>query len=84
MILFQSIIVLLVSNMSTWQYSDLLVTSQTTCDECDGWVVITNDNPGELTIYTRQGTLFTQHFTKVCPNRWCRKGFPMDMQQKMV
>ena len=63
------------SNMSTWQYSDPLISSKVVCDECDGCLVSTNDSPGEVTIYTRQGTKFAQHFTKICPNRWCRKLF---------
>ena len=61
--------------MSTWQYSDPLVSSRVVCDECGGNLVSTGDNPGDVTIYTRQGTIFAQHFTKVCPNHWCQKIF---------
>ena len=61
--------------MSTWHYSEPLISHQTICDECHGNLVLSDDEPAEVTIYTREGTRFSQHFTKVCPNRWCRKRY---------
>ena len=61
--------------MATWQYSEPLITKVGTCDECLGNLVMSDNKPAEMTIYTRHGTKFCQHFTKVCPNRWCRKRF---------
>ena len=37
--------------------------------------MLSDNEPAEVTIYTRNGTKFSQHFTKICPNRWCRKKF---------
>ena len=61
--------------MSGWQYSEPLITTAITCDECGGNLSISDNHPAEVTVYTRVGTQFRQHFTKVCPNRWCRKKF---------
>ena len=36
---------------------------------------MSNDEPAEVVLYTRNGTKFSQHFTKLCTNRWCRKRF---------
>ena len=36
---------------------------------------MSDNQPAEVTLYTRHGTKFCQHFCKVCPNRWCRKKF---------
>ena len=61
--------------MSSWKYSDPLKSKLEVCDECHGNLVFSDDDPAEVTIYTREGTKFCQHFTRVCPNRWCRKRF---------
>ena len=61
--------------MASWEYSDSLVTNAVSCDECLGSLVMSDNQPAEVTIYTRYGTKFFQHFAKVCPNRWCRKKF---------
>ena len=61
--------------MAAWQYSEPLITQAVICDECHGNLVMSDNLPSEVTIYTRHGTKFSQHFTKVCPNRWCRKKF---------
>ena len=37
--------------------------------------MLSGNQPAEVTLYTRHGTKFCQHYTKVCPNRWCRKKF---------
>ena len=34
-----------------------------------------SDPPAEITIYARNGTKFSRHVHKECPNRWCRKRF---------
>ena len=60
--------------MATWEYSEAFVSKRVTCNDCHGDLVL-EDHPSELTVYTRGGTKFAQHFTKVCPNRWCRKRF---------
>ena len=60
--------------MATWKYSDQFVTDRVTCDDCQGDLVL-DEHPAELTVYTRGGTQYSQHFTKVCPTRWCRKRF---------
>lgn len=61
--------------MASWQYSDSLITSAVSCDECHGSLMLSDNQPAEVTLYTRHGTKFCQHYTKVCPNRWCRKKF---------
>ena len=58
-----------------WQYSKDLVTTVSECEECLCTLVLSDNEPAEITIYTRQGTLFSQHFTKECPNRWCRRRY---------
>ena len=63
------------SRMSEWEYIESLKSQRTSCDECMGTLVESQDNPAELTIYTRQGVKFAQHFHKECPNRWYRKTF---------
>ena len=59
----------------TWKYSEPLVTKLVTCEDCHGYLELRDDRPAELTVYTREGTKFAQHFTKVCPNRWCRRRY---------
>ena len=61
--------------MATWTYSDSLITDCETCDECKGDLILSQEHSAEITIYTREGTKFAQHFHKDCPNRWCRKTF---------
>ena len=63
------------TSTQSWNYCEDLVTDQTVCDECKGGLVDSKDPPSEVTIYTREGTKFAQHFHKECPNRWCRKSF---------
>ena len=63
------------SSAQFWEYCEDLVTDHTFCDECKGDLVDSKDPPSEVTIYTREGTKFAQHFHKECPNRWCRKTF---------
>ena len=63
------------ASVQAWNYCNELVTDQTVCDECHGDLVDSKDPPSEVTIYTREGTKFAQHFHKECPNRWCRKTF---------
>ena len=60
--------------MATWSYVDPLITQKSNCDECHASLKADND-PAEVTIYTREGTKFSQHFAKECTNRWCRKRF---------
>ena len=60
--------------MATWNHSEPLLSKNVVCDECNGDIVL-EGKPSELTIYTQQGTLFAEHFAKVCPNRWCQKKF---------
>jgi hypothetical protein len=61
--------------MASWEHSVSLQTDHIICDECKGALVESKDDPAEITIYTREGTKFGQHFHKECPNRWCRKTF---------
>ena len=61
--------------MTNWEYCERLITHRTTCDECNGDLVLSNDDPAEVTLYTREGTKYAQHYHKECPNRWCRKTF---------
>ena len=58
-----------------WEYIEALVTDKKYCDDCKGDLEPSNDPPAEVTIYTREGTKFAQHYHKECPNRWCRKKF---------
>ena len=60
--------------MATWTYAEPLVTPKTVCDDCHATIKVDND-PADVTIYTREGTKFAQHFAKECTNRWCRKRF---------
>ena len=60
---------------TTWNYIEKFVTDKTSCDECNCELVYSKDDPAEITVYTRDGTKFAQHFHKECPNRWCRKTF---------
>ena len=60
---------------TTWNYIEKFVTDKTRCDECNCELVYSKDDPAEITVYTRDGTKFAQHFHKECPNRWCRKTF---------
>ena len=61
--------------MASWEYCEDFITDHTVCDECKGDLIDSKDPPAELTVYTREGTKFAQHFHKECPNRWCRKTF---------
>ena len=61
--------------MATWNYSKPLESKSTLCDECECNLIKSDNPPAEVTLYTRNGTKFAQHFSKVCPNRWCRKVF---------
>ena len=56
---------------SNWEYTEDLISAKTDCDECGGSLVASHDLPNEVTIYTRNGTKFAQHYLKECPNRWC-------------
>ena len=69
--------------MSTWKYSDPLVTQKIACDDCHG-TLVHDDEPSDVSLYTREGTQFAQHFAKVCPNRWCRKRFYYGYSVKCV
>ena len=51
-----------------------MITSKSDCDDCHAALKADND-PAEVTIYTREGTEFAQHFAKECTNHWCRKRF---------
>ena len=62
-------------NTATWSYIQELVTDKRKCDECNCDLVDSKDDPAEITVYTRAGTKFAQHFHRECPNRWCRKSF---------
>ena len=66
---------LLSADMATWNYSESLISKAVNCDDCQGNLTLSDNQPAEVTVYTRMGTKFSQHFTKVCPNRWCRKKF---------
>ena len=59
----------------SWGYLEDLITDRTNCEDCRGDLVASSDPPSEVTIYTRNGTKFAQHYHKECPNRWCRKSF---------
>ena len=61
--------------MINWTHSDALISSVKLCDECNCDLSTSDNPPAEVTVYTRSGTVFSQHFSKVCPNRWCRKRF---------
>ena len=61
--------------MINWTHSDALISSVKLCDECNCDLSTSDNPPAEVTVYTRSGTMFSQHFNKVCPNRWCRKVF---------
>ena len=61
--------------MASWQYCENLISDRSTCNDCKGDLVLSRDDPAEVTLYTREGTKFAQHFHKECPNRWCRKSF---------
>ena len=61
--------------MSSWKYSDPLITKHETCDKCSGDLAFSKDPPAEVTLYTREGTKYVQHYTKICSNRWCLKRF---------
>ena len=68
--------------MASWQYSDSLISSAVSCDECHGSPVLSDNQPAEVTLYTRHGTKFCKHYTKVCPNRWCRKKVHVRVQNQ--
>ena len=61
--------------MINWTHSDALISSVKLCDECNCDLSNSDNPPAEVTVNTRYGTMFSQHFSKVCPNRWCRKRF---------
>ena len=61
--------------MSAWNYSEPLISIRLECDDCMCPLSTSSNDPGDLTIYTRNGTIYSQHFIKECPNRWCRKRF---------
>ena len=44
-------------------------------DDCQGDLAMSNDEPAEVVLYTRNGTKFSQHFTKIYTNHRCRKRF---------
>ena len=69
------VIVVTMSEGSSWNYLPGLTSVRTSCDECKGSLDFSSDPPAELTIYTRNGTKFSRHLHKECPNRWCRKRF---------
>ena len=50
--------------MSHWSYSERLITHLSSCDECHGDLVLSDNEPAEVTIYTRNGTKFSQHLQK--------------------
>ena len=47
--------------MTSWEYCEDLITHHTTCDECKGDLVLSKDDPAEVTVYTRDGTKYAQH-----------------------
>ena len=56
------------STTNSWEYLPNFTSLLTVCNE-------SSDPPAEITIYTRNGTKFSRHVHKECPNRWCRKRF---------
>ena len=63
------------STTNSWEYLPDFTSLRTVCDECMGSLQESSDPPAEITIYTRNGTKFSRHVHKECPNRWCRKRF---------
>ena len=61
-------------SVETWTYIDSFQSGLTKCTKCDG-PLIKQITPAELTVYTREGTKFAQHFSKECSNHWCRSRF---------
>ena len=59
-------------NSTVWSYIDPFSSCKNYCDKCGGPLSKLSDPPSELTVYTREGTKFAQHFGKECSNHWCR------------
>ena len=58
--------------MSKWNYLQPLASVKKKCDKCGGPLSKLSDPPSEVTVYTREGTRFAQHFGQECSNHWCR------------
>ena len=58
--------------MSSWTYLEPFQSSKTKCHKCEAPLSRLPDPPSEITVYTRDGTKFVQHYGKECSNHWCR------------
>ena len=63
------------TDSQVWDYWEPLFSKHEQCDDCQGDLAMSDDEPAEVALYTRNWTKFSQHFTKICTNRWCRKRF---------
>ena len=63
------------TDSQVWEYCEPLFSKHEQCDDWQGDLAMSDDEPAEVALYTRNGTKFSQHFTKLCTNGWCRKRF---------
>ena len=61
------------TDSQVWEYCEPLFSKHEQCDDYQGDLAMSDDEPSEVALYMRNGTKFSQHFTKICSNRWCRK-----------
>ena len=52
-----------------WEYTEAFTPNISHCLKCNAILNDDSNPPSEITIYTRNGTKFAQHFSKVCSNR---------------
>ena len=61
---------------SSWNYIEPFISKLTYCFQCKAPLKEDSNPPAEITVYTRYGTKFAQHFGKECSNRaGCRLRF---------
>ena len=61
------------TDSQVWEYCEPLFSKHEQCDDYQGDLAMSDDDPSEVALYMRNGTKFSQHFTKICSNRWCTK-----------
>ena len=54
---------------------DPLVTWRVNCDQCGAPLALSDHEPTQIYIYTREGTKVKRHLKKSCTNSHCRKTF---------
>ena len=55
----------------SWNYIDPFTTDKSKCFQCNSSLVEDRNDPAEITVYTREGVKFAQHYGKECPNKFC-------------